>query len=91
MENHPGWGFVKSPPCKCAFKCQGEASPGLHLALEGILQKNTGSSNVRLEIEVAPVEDKSTQPYTDQEKATVLMDKSSEVKNLVRDFGLETE
>ena len=61
------------------------------LALEGILQKNTGSSNVRLEIEVAPVEDKSTQPYTDQEKATVLMDKSSEVKNLVRDFGLETE
>ena len=60
------------------------------LVLEGILRKKAGSSRIRLEVGVIPVEDKGIQPYTDQEKATVLMGQNGEVQNLVKDFGLET-
>ena len=60
------------------------------LVLEGILRKKAGSSRIRLEVGVIPVEDKGVQPYTDQEKATVLMGQNGEVQNLVKDFGLET-
>ena len=60
------------------------------LSLEGILQKKTGSSKLRLEVGVVPVEEKEKQPYTDQEKATALMESNGEVQNLIKDFGLET-
>ena len=60
------------------------------LVLEGNLRKKAGSSRICLEVGVIPVEDKGVQPYTDQEKATVLMGQNGEVQNLVKDFGLET-
>lgn len=59
--------------------------------LEGNLRKKVGSSRIRLEVAVIPVEEKEAQPYTDQEKATVLMGQNGEVQNLVKDFGLETK
>lgn len=60
-------------------------------ALEGNLQKKARSSKLRLELEVAPREEQELQPYTDQEKATALMEQNGEVKNMVKDFGLETK
>lgn len=60
------------------------------MVLEGNLRKKVGSSRIRLEVGVLPIEDKGVQPYTDQEKATVLMGQNGEVQNLVKDFGLET-
>ncbi len=60
------------------------------LALEGNLQKKTGSSKIRLEVGVIPMEEKEVQPYTDQEKATALMGENVELRGLVKDFGLET-
>lgn len=59
--------------------------------LEGNLRKKAGSSRIRLEVSVIPVEEKAAQPYTDQEKATALMEQNGEVQNLVKDFGLETK
>ena len=59
--------------------------------LEGNLRKKAGSSRIRLEVAVVPVEEKAAQPYTDQEKATALMGQNGEVQNLVKDFGLETK
>ena len=61
------------------------------LSLEGNLQKKTGSSKIRLEVGVIPMEEKEIQPYTDQEKATALMGQNGEIQNLVKDFGLETK
>ena len=61
------------------------------MILEGNLQKKVGSSRIRLEVSVVPTEEKEVQPYTDQEKATVLMGQNGEVQNLVKDFGLETK
>ena len=61
------------------------------LSLEGNLQKKTGSSKIRLEVGVIPMEEKEVQPYTDQEKATALLGMNGEVRNLVKDFGLETK
>ena len=60
------------------------------LSLEGNLQKKTGSSKIRLEVGVIPMEEKEAQPYTDQEKASALMGQNGELRNLVKDFGLET-
>ena len=59
--------------------------------LEGNLRKKAGTSRIRLEVSVIPVEEKAAQPYTDQEKATALMEQNGEVQNLVKDFGLETK
>ncbi len=59
--------------------------------LEGNLQKKVGSSKLRLDVGVVPMEDKGVQPYTDQEKATALMGQNGEVQNLIKDFGLETK
>ncbi len=59
--------------------------------LEGNLRKKVGSSRIRLEVAVIPAAEKAVQPYTDQEKATVLMGQNGEVQNLVKDFGLETK
>ncbi len=59
--------------------------------LEGNLRKKVGSSRIRLEVAVIPIEEKAVQPYTDQEKATALMEQNGEVQNLVKDFGLETK
>ncbi len=61
------------------------------MILEGNLQKKVGSSRIRLEVAVIPMEEKEAQPYTDQEKATALMGQYGEVQNLVKDFGLETK
>ena len=61
------------------------------MSLEGNLQKRVGSSRIRLEVGVIPMEEKEYQPYTDQEKATALMGQNGEVQNLVKDFGLETK
>ncbi len=61
------------------------------LSLEGILQRKTGSSRIRLEVGVIPAEEKEAQPYTDHEKATALMGQNGEIQNLVKDFGLETK
>lgn len=61
------------------------------MVLEGNLRKKVGSSRIRLEVGVLPIEDKGVQPYTDQEKATVLMGQNGEVQNLIKDFGLETK
>ena len=55
------------------------------------MQSKVGSSKVRLEIGVIPVEEREAQPYTDHEKATALMGQNGEVQNLVKDFGLETK
>ena len=60
------------------------------MILEGNLRKKVGSSRIRLDVGVVPAEEKEVQPYTDQEKATVLMGQNGEVQNLVKDFGLET-
>ena len=60
-------------------------------SLEGNLQKKVGSSKLRLEVGVIPMEEKEKQPYTDQEKATALMGKNGEIQNLIKDFGLETK
>ena len=60
-------------------------------SLEGNLQKKLGTSKLRLEVGVIPMEEKEVQPYTDQEKATALMGKNGEVQNLIKDFGLETK
>ena len=61
------------------------------MILEGNLQKKVGSSRIRLEVAVVPMEEKEVQPYTDQEKATALMGQNGEVQNLIKDFGLETK
>ena len=61
------------------------------MILEGNLRKKLGSSRIRLEVGVIPAEETGAQPYTDQEKATVLMGQNEEVQNLVKDFGLETK
>ncbi len=61
------------------------------MILEGNLRKKLGSSRIRLEVGVIPVEETGAQPYTDQEKATALMGQNEEVQNLVKDFGLETK
>ena len=60
-------------------------------SLEGNLQKKLGTSKLRLEVGVIPMEEKEVQPYTDQEKATALMGKNGEIQNLIKDFGLETK
>ena len=60
-------------------------------SLEGNLQKKLGTSKLRLEVGVVPMEEKEVQPYTDQEKATALMGQNGEVQNLIKDFGLETK
>ena len=59
--------------------------------LEGNLQQKAGSGKLRLELEVAPRAEEEVQPYTDQEKATALMEQNGEVKSMVKDFGLETK
>ncbi len=61
------------------------------MVLEGDLRKKAGSSRIRLEVGVIPAEDKCVQPYTDQEKAAALMEQNGEVRNLIKDFGLETK
>ena len=60
-------------------------------SLEEILQKRSGSSRIRLEVDVKPSDDKPAEPYTDHEKATALMARSGEVQQLISDFGLETK
>ncbi len=60
------------------------------MVLEGDLCKKAGSSRIRLEVGVIPADENERRPYTDQEKATVLMGQNGEVQNLVKDFGLET-
>lgn len=60
-------------------------------AIEGKIQQRTGCSKIRLYVGTVPLENAEIQPYTDQEKATALMEKNDAVKALVKDFGLETK
>ena len=59
--------------------------------LEGNLQSKVGSSRLHLEVGIVPIEDMEIQNYTDHEKAAALMGQNGEVKELVKDFGLETK
>jgi len=70
---------------------QGWIKEKLLHSLEGYLQEKSGSSKLRLEVDVKPQEETETKPYTDQEKATDLMGQNGELRNLVKDFGLETK
>ena len=58
--------------------------------LEGNFQRLT-SSTVRLRVDVLPEEEKPQIAYMPSEKAKDLMEKNSEVKNLVTDFGLDVK
>lgn len=60
-------------------------------AIEGRLQELAASSKIRLKVGVVPVDDAEKKPYTDDEKAAALMEKHDAVKNLIKDFGLETQ
>lgn len=60
-------------------------------SLESLLQSKLGSSRLRLQVGVVPLEENSRKVYTDQEKATALMGENNELQNLVKDFGLETK
>ncbi|MGN0188472.1 MAG: DNA polymerase III subunit gamma/tau [Candidatus Cryptobacteroides sp.] len=58
--------------------------------LEGNFQRLT-SSAVRLRVDVIPEEEKPQVAYMPSEKAKDLMEKNSEVKSLVTDFGLDVK
>ncbi|MGN1045939.1 MAG: DNA polymerase III subunit gamma/tau [Candidatus Cryptobacteroides sp.] len=58
--------------------------------LEGNFQRLT-SSTVRLRVDVIPEEEKPQVAYMPSEKAKDLMEKNSEVKSLVTDFGLDVK
>lgn len=58
--------------------------------LEGNFQRLT-SSTVRLRVDVIPEEERPQVAYMPSEKAKDLMEKNSEVKSLVTDFGLDVK
>lgn len=58
--------------------------------LEGNFQRLT-SSTARLRVDVIPEEEKPQVAYMPSEKAKDLMEKNSEVKSLVTDFGLDVK
>ena len=58
--------------------------------LEGNFQRLT-SSTVRLRVDVIPEEEKPQVAYMPSEKAKDLMEKNTEVKSLVTDFGLDVK
>ena len=57
--------------------------------IEEVLRKHTGSSKVRLEIEVKPEEEQKQKIYMPAEKAKDLMDSNPEVREFISDFGLD--
>ncbi len=58
--------------------------------IEGKLQKLLSNSSVALRVDVEPDDDsKVPEPVLPREKARNLMENNPEVKNLVKDFGLE--
>ncbi len=57
--------------------------------LEGVLQRLTASSMVRLRVDVLPDEGQKETPYTPTEQAEVLMRDNEEVRNTVIAFGLD--
>ena len=57
--------------------------------LEGRFQRITGSSAVRLRVEVTPAEEVKPVAYMPEDKAKELMAENDEVKNLVKDLGLD--
>ena len=59
--------------------------------LEGKLQKALNSSKLRLNVEVIPEEQVEKKIYMPQDKAKVIMSENEEVKNLVKDFGLDVK
>ena len=56
--------------------------------LEGNFQKLTGS-RIKLEVDVMEEQERAPVAYMPSEKAKDLMDRNDEVKNLVKDFGLD--
>ncbi len=57
--------------------------------IEEVLRKHTGSSGVRLEIEVKPEEEQKQKIYMPAEKAKDLMENNAEVREFISDFGLD--
>jgi len=57
--------------------------------IEGILRKESGSSKVRLDIDVIPEEVREKKKYMPAEKARDLMEGSEEVRAFVAEFGLD--
>jgi chromosomal replication initiation ATPase DnaA len=59
--------------------------------LEGNFRKIVGSSKVYLRVDVTPDEANIPKVYMPSEKAKELMADNAEVRNLVKDFGLDTK
>lgn len=57
--------------------------------IEEVLRKHTGSSRVRLEIEVKPEEEQKQKIYMPAEKAKDLMESNPEVREFISDIGLD--
>ena len=57
--------------------------------MEGELRADTGSSAIRLEIEVKPEEEQEQKIYMPAEKAKDLMESNGEVKAFISDLGLD--
>ena len=57
--------------------------------LEGRFQRITGSAAVRLRVDVTPAEEVKPVAYMPEDKAKELMAENEEVKNLVKDLGLD--
>lgn len=57
--------------------------------IEEVLRKHTGSSKVRLEIEVKPEEEQKQKIYMPAEKAKDLMESNPEVREFISDIGLD--
>lgn len=64
---------------------------GVLKELETKLRRNTGSSKVILRVGVIPDEQVEEKPYMPDEQAIELINSNPEVKNLVKDFGLDTK
>ena len=59
--------------------------------MENDYNKLLGSALTRITISVQPVEDAPQKSYMPQEKAQDLMNKNPEVRNLVKDLGLDAK
>ena len=59
--------------------------------LEGRLHRIVASSRVSLRVDVTPSEEVKPMAYTSEERAKELMTENDEVKNLVKDLGLDTK
>ena len=59
--------------------------------LESKIQKDLGSSRVRLAVEVIPQEKVEKRIYMPEDKAKAMISGNEEIGNLVKDFGLDVK